>query len=67
VVCGTPSAQRETSWGLPAGVLDQSKLPRLLAHLIRVPAQEARRLRQRVPVIEGVCEVRNVRLGPGHT
>jgi hypothetical protein len=36
-----------------ARLLDQCKLLRLLAHLIFVPAEEARCLRERVPVIEG--------------
>ena len=48
-----------------AGVFDQTELPRLLAHLILVPAQEARRLRERLPVIEGVRQVCNVHFGPG--
>jgi len=47
----------------PAGVLDQSKLSRLLANFILIPAQETRRLRERVPVIEGVRQVAATPLG----
>jgi hypothetical protein len=49
----------------PAGVLNQSKLSRLLAHLGLVPAEKARRLRERVPVVEGTRQVADIHLGPG--
>jgi hypothetical protein len=43
-----------------ARMLNQSKLSRLLAHLILVPAQKARSCGERVPVIEGVRQVTDV-------
>jgi hypothetical protein len=38
-------------------MLDQSELLHLLTHLVLVPAQHARRVRERVAVVEGVSEV----------
>jgi hypothetical protein len=48
-----------------ARVLGQPKRPRFLADLILVPAQEARSVRERVAVVEGVSEVFKVHFGPG--
>src|SRR3981081_1470485 len=48
-----------------AGVCFEPQLLSLLPNLILVPAQEARRGRERVAVIEGVPEVFEVHFGPG--
>ena len=59
--CGLEPAHR--LWRRRGGPAGMEELLRLLPHLVHVPAEEARRLRERPAVVEFVLEVADIGLG----